>query len=99
MYISTGGGNSVFLLVYDNVAIVNKKLDDSKLECDIIRECDTECSFLKPCESKLFNIQFIRKECCTYRKILDSNELKHKAVYIPYSDGHVIYQLLNDAEK
>jgi len=99
LHVSPGDRNGVYMLENGDVAFVQEQLERGQVECRIFRECDTEDFFVKPCKSKLLDIVFVKKECRSTRKSLLYKDLKHKAVCLPYSAGHVVFPLLHDAEK
>jgi len=94
-WLSAGGRDSVFLLKSQKIAFVKDKLGDGQLVCDIVREKDTESFFTSPCDSKLLDIQLIRKECRRRSEIIDRRELLCKFVAIPYGEGYVVFPMLH----
>ena len=98
LIVSARGKDSAFLHEDGSVVFVIELLADSKLECEVIKEQHTSEFFTNPCSSKLFDIQFIRKECHFKRRVIDKSKLLRKLVCIPYSGGRVICPLLHGSE-
>lgn len=98
-FISAGGCDSMFFFSNNQVAEVTKKLKDSTVACNIYSTCSTESFFTVPCDSKLFDICFMRKECRLKWKVLYRTSLEHKVVCLPYGDGRVAFPLLHPCER
>lgn len=98
-FISAGGRDSMFLLSNNLVAEVTEKLEDGTIACNVYNACSTESFFTVPCDSKQFDICFIRKECRFKRKILSRSSFERKVVCLPYGDGRVAFPLLHPCER
>ena len=90
--------DACFVLGDKSVAIIEEVGENGNFNCRFIPEKHTSNLFITPCESKLIDIAFIGNT--TYRmastKILQSSDLKRKAVCIPYRRGHAIFPLLHN---
>lgn len=96
--VSASGKDSTFLHEDGSLVFITALMTCGKLECDVIMERNTTEFFTNPCSSKLFDIQYIGKECHSKRKVVERAHLMRKFVCIPYSGGRVIFPLLHGIE-
>lgn len=97
--ISTKLKDSCFLLSNSKYAFVKEKQGESLL-CDVISNRHTESFFGTPADSKIFDIVLVRKvEERAKRYQINSNQIVHKAVCLPYKDGYVIFPLRHEVER
>ena len=93
-YISSTLKNSCFLFLNELYAFVRKKWKDGKLVCNILDQSQTENFFFHPCESKLINIAFVKRERHLKLRLLEKIDLYKKVVCLPYEGGYVLIPTL-----
>lgn len=98
--VSTRLRDSCFLLHADEFAFVVDKRPDDRFVCDVIKLRHMSNFFDSPCESKLFNITYIRNlHDRTKRRVLERRDFRRKAVCLPYHQGHVLFPMLHEVER
>jgi hypothetical protein len=100
-YISTNTRNGCLLLTNEDFAFVVEKRDGAKLVCDIIRQSSADSFFSDPCDSKLFNIVYVKnfETIRKTRRLVEADEVSRKVVCLPYQRGYVLLPLLHGMER
>ena len=97
--LSTKQKDSCFLLNDERIAFIKEKRPDGSLICSIIPHHQMTNLFEKPCQSKLVNISFVANvESFAKEELLQSKDLKQKAVCLPHRGGYAIFPLLHEME-
>ena len=97
--ITTKERNNSFLLKNGSYAFVKAKLNDKKtLVCQVLQPDQTYSYFTEPCDSKLLNIVFVKKQQRMKRKHVSVQELFKKLVRLPLENGCVLIPMLHTVE-
>ena len=74
-------------------------MDQELYKCQVLKATSTESFFLKPCDSKVIDIFYIRKSVTSSDcHIFAEKDLLYKAMSIPYKSGYVVVPLVTDNE-
>lgn len=88
------------VILKDNaVGFIREKRHDGTLRIDVVRETDCDSVFEKPCNSKLFNIMYVRSDLTMAKRVLTSRgSVYKKAVSLNYKHGFAIFPQLHKPE-
>ena len=98
-YISTKEKDSCFLTENEDFVFVREKRSNGDYVCHVVKQQLTQNFFMKPCESKLLNIAFLRDGTNTQRRILSNAAFRRKVVCLPYRNGRVLIPMLHGDER
>ena len=89
--------DSWFLLYTGEFAQIIGKLDNDQFNCVVLKNCVYKSAFTDPCDSKIFNIVFVR-DIKTHLKhvCLSKKHFQRKAVCLDYKEGFVLSCLCHD---
>ena len=97
-FVSTKPQDSCFLSKDEDYIFVREKREDGFYLCDIISNHHIQNFFTDPCESKVFNIGFLRDNTRSRRKMITSTLFTRKVVCLPCDRGHVLIPMLHGDE-
>ena len=89
--------DSWFLLQSGDFAQIKEINGDGSCVCDVISKRHHKSLFFEPCDSRQFNIIYVRNIHSVYkRKKISRGNLLRKALCLPYKQGYMIRSLLNN---